>query len=321
MADSNTISPADTPTLLPQFQLDRLLNQDQAGRRISLLGTIHSQPALLIAERAAFETTSLDHFSTSLTNIKNLGANDIYFWFLANTSPSPNSPADLKLNLIWPCQPQHIKKYSSQGLRMITETPDTYAKYVRPFMQRKRDRGALNWVYNILEGRKEQDDVIYREPGPAGFLLLPDLNWDRKTVSSLHLLCIVERRDVWSVRDLKRRDVPWVKHMREKILEATTALYPEVEADQVKLYVHYQPTYFHFHVHVVHVALEAGGTQATGKALGLENVIAQLEGMGGGEEGGMQDVGLTYHLGEQSELWEKIFLPLKEGREPDVEGF
>ena len=72
-----------------------------------------------------------------------------------------------------------------------------------------------------------------------------------------------------------------------------------------------QPTYYHFHVHIVHVALEAGTTQATGKALGLENVISQLETMIGGEDAGMKDVCLTYQLGEASELWQKVFLPLK----------
>lgn len=63
----------------------------------------------------------------------------------------------------------------------------------------------------------------------------------------------------------------------------------------------------------MHAALEAGSTQATGKALGLENVISQLEMLQGGDEVGMADVSLTYHLGEASELWEKIYLPLKEG--------
>jgi m7GpppX diphosphatase len=82
-----------------------------------------------------------------------------------------------------------------------------------------------------------------------------------------------------------------------------------------------QPTYYHFHIHIVHVSLEAGGTQATGKALGLENIISQLETLAGGSSAGMQDVSLTYHLGERSELWEKVYLPLKEGREIDVESF
>ncbi|KAF2265696.1 scavenger mRNA decapping enzyme [Lojkania enalia] len=306
-------------SLIPKFKLDRLLNQDQAGRRISLVGTIDSQPALLLAERAAF-ATDVDHltsFPTSLAKIKNLGANDIYSWFLASSSPNggPDAqPPDLKLNLIYPCTEKHIKKYSPQGLRMVTETPEIYARYILPYMQMQREQGRLNWVFNIIEGRKEQEDVIYREHGQEGFLLLPDLNWDRKTLSSLHLLGIVERRDIWSIRDLKKLHITWLKHMRDKLLDSTVRLYPELERDQLKLYIHYQPTYYHFHIHIVNVVLEAGNTQATGKALGLENIIWQLETMRGDDKAGMADVSLTYHLGEASELWEKIFSPLKDGR-------
>ena len=84
-----------------------------------------------------------------------------------------------------------------------------------------------------------------------------------------------------------------------------------------------QPTYYHFHIHIVHVSLEAGSTQATGKALGLENIISQLETMAPKSSPlpGMQDVSLTYHLGERSDLWEKVYLPLKEGREVKVDEF
>ena len=59
---------------------------------------------------------------------------------------------------------------------------------------------------------------------------------------------------------------------------------------------------------------EATSTQATGKAFGLENLISQLEMMAGGPEASMADVSLTYHLGTASDLWNEIFLPLKEGR-------
>ncbi|KAL6710023.1 hypothetical protein ACN47E_009814 [Coniothyrium glycines] len=318
---------AHVESLIPKFQLTRLLNSDQAGRRISLLGSISSQPALLIAERAAFSTSpeTLTHFSTSLRNIQNLGANDIYAWFLANSNPSSDEaapPPDFKLNLIYPCTAKHINKYEQQGLRMVTETPAIYASYIRPYMAAQREKGALNWVFNIIDGRTEQHDVMYRETDDErGFLLLPDLNWDRKTMGSLHLLGLVQRRDIWSVRDLRKGMAPWVRHMSGKMLDATAALYPGVERDHLKLYVHYQPTYYHFHIHIVHVSLEAGGTQATGKALGLDNIVSQLETMGGHAEAGMQDVSLTYHLGERHDLWEKVYLPLKEGREVDINSF
>ena len=126
---------------------------------------------------------------------------------------------------------------------MVTETPEIYSKYIRPFMKSKRDEGRLNWVFNIIEGRTEQEDVILRDSGHGTetddrFLMLPDLNWDRKTTTSLHLLGLVERRDIWSLRDLKKQHIEWLKHMREKMLDATVGIYKEVERDQLKLYVH-----------------------------------------------------------------------------------
>lgn len=79
-----------------------------------------------------------------------------------------------------------------------------------------------------------------------------------------------------------------------------------------------QPTYYHFHIHIVHVMLEAGNTQATGRAVSLENIISQLETLGGGEGAGMADVSLTYFLGEASELWTGIFGKLKAGETPSL---
>lgn len=74
------------------------------------------------------------------------------------------------------------------------------------------------------------------------------------------------------------------------------------------------PTYYHFHIHVVNVMLEAGSTQAVGKAFELENLISQLELMGGGPSNGLAEATLTYSLGEESELWREIFKPLKQGK-------
>lgn len=313
---------AANPTdLVRHFQLDKLLNQDQSGRRVVLLGTIDGSPALLTAERAAFpsDLNTLAAFHAAITKIDNLGENDIYRWYLASSGTTKEAPADLKINLIYPCTDKHIKKYSPQAVRMVTETPTIYQQHVRPYMQRMRDEGRLNWVFNILEGRKEQEDILLRDPGQGpsreeAFLLTPDLNWDKKTLTSLHLLVLVARRDFWSLRDLKKSHVIWLKHMRERILDATVELYPELEKDMLKLYIHYQPTYYHFHIHVVHVMCEATSTQAVGKAFGLENIISQLDAMAGGPEASMADVNLTYYLGDASDLWRDIFLPLKEGR-------
>ena len=75
-----------------------------------------------------------------------------------------------------------------------------------------------------------------------------------------------------------------------------------------------QPTYYHFHLHIVSVSLEPNATQAVGKAFSLPNLISQLETMAGGPEAGMADVDLTYTIGDAAELWTEVFLPLKEGK-------
>lgn len=314
-------------TLITRFKFTNLLNTDQSGRRLILQGTISGQPALLIAERGAFDTdrSYLGSFSRLVTHLKNLGENDIYHWYLGNSLTENGvdqaTPPDLKINLIYPCTEKHIKKYSFQQLRYVVETPEIYSRYVRKYFEKCREEGRLNWVFNILEGRSEQENVLFRfteGEKEDHFQLLPDLNWDRKTIGNLHLLALVERRDLWSVRDLKKQDVPWLRHLRSTLANTLTSLYPGVETDMLKFYVHYQPTYYHFHIHVVHVNCDPTGTQAVGKALGLDNVISQLETMEGDEQTGMDGVEIAYTIGEASELWEMVFLPLKEGREPTV---
>lgn len=294
----------------------------------------------MILERAPFpdSPSHLGGIPSSLARLRNLGANDIYNWYMARSGSAVESGtgtdsaaggkekaeffADLKINLIYPCTEAHVKKYSKQGVRFVTETPELYRDKVQPYMLNKREQGRLNWVFNILDGKTEVEDVIYRtqpwgveDQGEEkeGFLLLPDLNWDRKTLDALHLLALVERRDLWSLRDLRKKHIPWLRHMKEHLLRATIETYPSLERDQLKLYVHYQPTYYHLHIHIVNVALEAGATQATGKAVGLESIIETLEAMAGGEEAGMDGLSMSYTLGEASELWETVYEPIRSG--------
>lgn len=232
--------------LVKDFKYHSLLNQDQGGRRIILQGSINDKPALLLAERAAFsiDQNYLDACSQLVTNIKNLGDNDIYKWYMANSvsNGSTTSPPDLKLNLIYPCKDSHIKKYSFQQSRSVIETPEIYKQYVRPYMSKCREEGRLNWVFNILDGRTEQENVLFRSE-PTGdvkddYILLPDLNWDRTTIGSLHLLAIVQRRDIWSVRDLTKNHVAWLRGLRKTLTDTIEKLYPGVEADMLKLYLH-----------------------------------------------------------------------------------
>jgi m7GpppX diphosphatase len=222
----------------------------------------------------------------------------------------------------------------------VTETSSIYAQHIRPYIAAQRHQGRLDWIFNILDGKTEQEDVILRSnwDSPSkeeGFLLLPDLNWDRRTVESLHLLALVQRRDIWSLRDLRKKHVPWLRNLRTEVVKGAASLrFPLGQAsdsgdqqdaqklaaiaeDELKCYVHYHPTYYHFHVHVVHVMLEAeGGTQNVGKAWELGGLIATLESMDGGDDGkhGLDSVDVSYVVGEESDLWKGLWGPLKRGQ-------
>jgi len=41
-------------------------------------------------------------------------------------------------------------------------------------------------VYNVLEHKKEADKIVYEDKdSKTGFMILPDMKWDGKTLSAL----------------------------------------------------------------------------------------------------------------------------------------
>ena len=52
------------------------------------------------------------------------------------------------------------------------------------------------------------------------------------------MMSIVHRKDITSIRDLKKKDVPWLREIAKKMTLAICTTYPELEEDQIKLYVH-----------------------------------------------------------------------------------
>lgn len=76
---------------------------------------------------------------------------------------------------------------------------------------------TFQWVYNILEGKSEQDRILYNNKCERdGFVLLPDLKWDGLTKETLYLLAIVRRRGIKSLRDLDESVLPLLKRVRDE---------------------------------------------------------------------------------------------------------
>lgn len=64
--------------------------------------------------------------------------------------------------------------------------------------------------------------------------------------------------------------------MRDRIGSLLSEKY-DLDWRDVRFVVHYQPSYYHFHVHVIHVGVEGLGGTVIGQCHLLEDVIENLE--------------------------------------------
>jgi m7GpppX diphosphatase len=94
-------------------------------------------------------------------------------------------------------------------------------------------------VENILTGLSEQSKVLYSCPE---FIILPDMKWDLKTISSLYLVAITQDRTIRSLRDLRKHHVGLLKSIR---LEATRVVQAKwgLGNGSLRMFIHYQPSY------------------------------------------------------------------------------
>jgi len=104
---------------------------------------------------------------------------------------------------------------------------------------------------------------------------VPDMKWDQGSVGSLYCLAIVMRRDLPSLRALTAEHLPLLKNVYDKGCKALSEKYG-IQRDKLRVYLHYQPTFYHLHVHFTNLDFEAAGT-GIGKAHALLDVIDNIE--------------------------------------------
>lgn len=172
--------------LLTGFIFERVLNEDPTTRFASLLGYFETQrsgkeAAVLLAEKTHFSPTFYQNVGAtgqdaSLEHCSSLGSNDVYNWIIGWM---PNDPlkadkseqdAHVKLTLIRPAKEAHIAKYSEQLKVMIKETPEMYDSIVKPWVD-SQPAERIQWVYNILDKKKEADTILYEQTGQHGFIV------------------------------------------------------------------------------------------------------------------------------------------------------
>ena len=63
---------------------------------------------------------------------------------------------------MYPATEDLIKKYSSSSTHLVRQTPEMYNNVTKPLFIDQIDHSTHNgWIYNILEGKKETENLIF----------------------------------------------------------------------------------------------------------------------------------------------------------------
>ena len=297
---SNGEPPAKVPKRdldLSQFKMVRQINCMSERKAIFLHVTKNEQPGIIILEKQPFDEVSAGEVFGSVTSSFNEFSNDIYSDHKIVTKSDVVN--EIKTTLVYPATDRHFLKYSQKEPFLVEETQAMYESIVRPFFQKQ----ALSsqWVYNILEKKSEVDRIICEDPEPQlGFVMIPDLRADVNSVMTFHALAIVQRRDVMSVRDLRGEHLPLLRNVRDKCLEAIQSKFA-IAKSKLRVLLHYQPSFYHLHVHFVSVYVHGPHVEIQ-KALLLSDVIQNIE----GQADYYQKRTLSYVLNEKDPLMQLL---------------
>jgi m7GpppX diphosphatase len=198
-----------------------------------------------------------------------------------------NSHGAFDVELISPATERQIyRAMPSLGSVLIHETPDLYNQVVQPYIQSIVDGNSLGWINNVIEVKKEKERLIVNS---SEFIVNIDTKWrshppplstpreewhGHSSVADLYCLGIVKQKGIASLRDLRGEHISLLKNLQREGLEAIQKIYG-VESDQIRCFVHYQPQFYHFHVHFTRLENEIGSTVERGHL--LSDIIQNLE--------------------------------------------
>lgn len=300
---------------LNEFVFDRILDENTLAHTLAVLGTLPSSTtpseplrAIIRFERTALSSTVASQLSSGvLESTKQIGSTDIYSWFFAWLHKRDDLP-DVKIYVICPATEVHIRKYTKQDVLMVHETPSLYQSIVKPYIL-AFDPARTQWVQDILAGTAEASNILNASPD---FLILPDMEWDTTNVSTLYLLALYTHSDVHCMRDLRKKPhLGMLKNLRRDAWRVVQDKWG-INYGGVRMYVHYQPSYYHFHVHIVHTGHVGLNGMAVGQAHLLDDIISLLE--LDPEDGSsiLARMTFTYGLGTEHGLYKPMAAALAE---------
>jgi m7GpppX diphosphatase len=181
-----------------------------------------------------------------------------------------SSAGSFDVELICPASSAQISRaMPTLGHVLIDETPEIYRTAVQPYIQSVVDGGSLSWITNIIELKKEKERLLFNNDD---FVINVDTKWrthppplttprekwlNDPSVDDLYCLAITKLSGIASLRDLRGEHIPMLQSMIREGLSAIKRIYG-VNSNQIRIFIHYQPQFYHFHVHYTRLENEVG---------------------------------------------------------------
>ncbi|XP_078387130.1 m7GpppX diphosphatase [Cetorhinus maximus] len=261
---------------LNSFSVEKILRESARDKTIFIHGKVgedcgETQDAVVILEKTPFCEETLPQLLNKDADLRLQMKNDIYSTHHLYPLPAFN---EIKTTVVYPATEKHIKKYLKQEMYLINETAGDYKTITSPYLQSQAF--SVQWVYNILEKKAEVERIIYENPDPQdGFVLIPDFKWNQKQVDDLYLIAICQRRGVKSLRDLTAEHLSMLQNILQEGQVAISKRY-NIPGSQLRIYLHYQPSYYHLHIHFTALSYDAPGSMVERAHL-LSSVIENLQ--------------------------------------------
>lgn len=258
---------------LSNFVFKRVLCDFGQRKTICVEGSFTDREgkAVIWLEKTPFSEEVVKQLSTNKSTLKKEFINDVYGSYACQIDPDLNA---LKTTIIYPATEQHINKFEEKPIYLIEETKELYETITLPHIN--QEQFDLTWVYNVLDHKKETERIVFEDSDPSiGFVLIPDLKWNGKQVEDLYLLALIKKRGIKSLRDLRGEHLPLLRNVLEKGVDAISEKY-NISRNQLRIFIHYQPTFYHLHVHFTYLKFEAPGIFAE-KSHILSSVINNIE--------------------------------------------
>jgi m7GpppX diphosphatase len=110
-------------------------------------------------------------------------------------------------------------------------------------MAKRLQRQNLSWLDKSIENN---ESLLVTDD----FVVVPNINFDNRDLDKLHFVAFVthKHKDIISVRDIRGTHLPLLNAIFDKTLTAISENF-EISSCDLRVFVHYVPSIFRFHVH------------------------------------------------------------------------